>query len=97
MYDLPIQNSLTPDPRLYVIILIDKRNITDPATIIRHELTIPRRPLVPRVRRQHTLYAHADALDRLHGRPAGRAEQVETDDAVAVDVGVHWDWAWGVG
>lgn len=40
---------------------------------------------------------HADAFNRLHRRPAGRAEEVEADDAVAIDVGVHGDGPWGIG
>ena len=45
------------------------------------------------VARQHALNRHADAFDALDGRPACRAEEVETDDAVGVDVGVNGDRA----
>ena len=79
------------DWNLYIIIIILKPNIPRPPLITRHKLLIPRGPFILGIRRQHALDAHADTLDRLHGRPAGTAEQVETDDAVAVDVRVDGD------
>lgn len=92
-----ISRFINPRSRLYVIILVYERDIPNTTAIIRHELTVTRRPLILRVSCQHTLDAHADALDCLHGGPAGGAEQIEADDAVAVDVGVHWDRAGSVG
>lgn len=53
-----------------------------------HEIFIARRSFVLGVSRQHALDAHADALDILHGAPALRAQQVEADDAVGVNMGV---------
>lgn len=72
-----------------------KPNIPRPPLITRHKLLIPRRPLVLGIRSQHALDTHAHALDRLHGRPASAAEEVEADDAVAVDVRVDGDWEGG--
>jgi hypothetical protein len=83
--------------------MILKPYIPRPLRVQPHKILVPRGPLVLRVARQHALQAHAYALDVLHGRPAGRAEEVETDDAVAVDVGVDGDFAdegggvWGRG
>jgi len=71
--------------------MILKPYIPRPLRIQPHEILVPRGALVLRVARQHALQAHAHALDVLHGRPAGRAEEVEADDAVAVDVGVDGD------
>lgn len=85
-----------PAPSSNIIIIILKVNIPRPTAIRNHEIAVPRRPLVARIRRQHTLDTHADALDRLHGRPPGRAEQVQADNSVAVDVRVDGDWAPGV-
>lgn len=56
-------------------------------------MRVPGRSLVLRVAGQHALQAHADALDVLHRTPAGGAEEVEADDAVAVDVWMHGDGA----
>lgn len=88
--------SPSPSPSSNIIIIVLKVNIPRPTAIRSHEIVVPRRPLVARIRRQHTLDTHADALDRLHGRPPGRAEQVQTDNPVAVDVRVDGDWAPGV-
>jgi len=62
-----------------------------------HHILVPDGALVLRVPRQHALHAHADALHVLDGAPAGAAEQVEADDAVAVDVRVHGDGPRGLG
>lgn len=73
--------------------MINKTNIPRPLGITPHKLLIPLRPLVLRVPRQHALDTHADALDVLHRAPPRRAEQVEADDAVGVDVRVDRDGA----
>lgn len=83
-------------PSSNIVIVILEVNIPRPTAIRSNEIAVPRRPLVARVRRQHTLNTHADALDRLHGRPSSRAEQVQADNPVAVDVRVDGDWAPGV-
>ena len=49
------------------------------------------RALGARVAGEHALDADAHALHVMHGRPALRPEQVEADDAVAVDVRVQRD------
>lgn len=78
--------------------MIIKINVPRTLPVRFHKLSIPRRPLVLCVSGQHGLQTHAHAFDVLHGRPAGGAEEVETDYAVAVDVGVHGDVAgWGDG
>ena len=59
------------------------------------KLIVALRPLVLRVASQHTLNTHADALDALHGAPARGAEEIQTDDAVGVDVWVDGDGAGG--
>lgn len=92
---LPISNKIRkhPPPRvkLYIIIVVMEINIPRSPPIIRHKFTITGRPLIARIGRQHALNTHADALDRLHGRPACRAEEIETYYAVAVDVWVDGD------
>ena len=56
-----------------------------------HKFLIPGWPLVLRVPRQHALQTHTDALDILHRTPSRGTEEVEADDAVAVDVWVDGD------
>lgn len=55
----------------HIIVVVEEIDIPRPTAVIRHEFTIPGGPLVARVGRKHALDAHADALDRLNGRPAG--------------------------
>ena len=62
-----------------------------PQAVPPDELLVAWRSLVLGVPCQHALQAHAHALDVLHGAPALLAEEVEADDAVGVDVGVHRD------
>ena len=79
----------------HVVIVIIEINVLWPQAVGAHKLLVARRPLVLCVTRQHALQAHTDALDVLDGAPALLAEQVETDDAVGVDVRVDWDRAVG--
>jgi hypothetical protein len=75
----------------YVVILIDKRDISNSAAIVSNKFTVTGRPLVARVGRQHALDTHADAFASLHRGPARRAKKVKAYDAVAVDVWMHRD------
>ncbi len=75
------------------MIVIIEMNIPRTLQVAPHKLFIPRRTFVLVVARQHALDAHAYALDVLHGAPALIAQQVQTDDAVGVDMGVHRDGA----
>lgn len=71
--------------------MVIKVNISRSSPIIGHEIRISLRTLVLGVPRQHTLQAHADTLNILHGRPALLPQKIQTDDAVGVDVRVHRD------
>ncbi len=88
----------------YRIIIISKSHILQPSSTATspttpavwsahtHALTeclVTLWSLVLGIARQHALYAHAYALHALHRRPAGRAEEVETYNTIAVDVGVN--------
>lgn len=75
----------------YVIILVHKVDIPGSALVVGHKVTITRWPLVPGISCQHALQTHADTLDCLDGGPAWATQEVQTDDAVAVDVWVHGD------
>jgi hypothetical protein len=79
-------------------VVIDEPHIPDPpAARPGHtpaKILVTRRSLVLGVSRQHALDAHADALDALHGGPAVGAEEVQTDDAVGVDM---WVDGYGAG
>lgn len=80
-----------------VIIIILEMNIPWPAPIRHDKILVPGRSFIACIRRQHTLDTNTDALDRLHGRPARRTKQVQTDNPVAVDVRVDGDRARGFG
>ena len=56
---------------LYIVILINERDIPDAAAIVRNKLTIARWSLIPRIGCQHALDTHADTFYRLDWRPAG--------------------------
>lgn len=73
--------------------MIQEIDVPRPLPIAPHKLGISRRPLTLGVARQHALYTYANALDIVHGTPALRVEEVETYDAVAVDVRVQGDFA----
>jgi hypothetical protein len=73
------------------IVVVIEVNVSWPKPIAPDEFLISRRPLILGITRQHTLYAHADALDALNWAPSLLAEQVETNDAVGVDMGMHRD------
>ncbi len=64
-------------------------NIPGPPSIIGHETLVALRALILRIARQHALQAHADALYILDWRPPLLAQQIEADDAIRVDVGMH--------
>ena len=74
-----------------VIIVVVEINILRPQSVGSDELFISRRSLVLCVPRQHALQTHADAFDILYGTPPLLAQQVETNDAVGVDVRVYRD------
>jgi len=73
------------------IVMIIKIDIPWSSSIVQHETLVTLWSLVLAVPGQHALYTHANALHILHGTPALGAQKVEADDAVRVDVGVHWD------
>ena len=66
----------------------NKANIPRPLGIIPHEILIALRPLLLRITRKHTLQTDTHTLDVVNRRPTGTVEQIETDDAVGVDVRV---------
>ena len=77
--------------------MVEKVNVFRPQAVGFHKLLVPWRPLVLGVAREHALQAHANALNILYWAPALLAEEVQADDAVAVDVRVHGDLAFGGG
>ena len=72
-------------------ILVDKSNVPRPLRVPPDKLLIARWPLVLGIPSQHALKAHAYRLHILNGRPALRAEQVEADDTVGIDVRMDGD------
>lgn len=76
---------------LYIVILIDKVNVTDAAAIGGNELLVTGGSLITIVGGKHALEAHADALDCLYWGPTGGTQEIKADNAIAVDVGMHWD------
>lgn len=63
------------------------------SSVVGHELLIAFRSLVLGVSGQHALETHAYAFHILYGCPALRAEEIETDDSVGVNMWVHRNWA----
>lgn len=84
---LPSTYPLSSD-RVVVVVEVD---VPWTPRVAPHKLLVARRSLVLRVARQHALNAHAYTLDVLDGTPALTAEQIETDDAVGIDMRVYWD------
>lgn len=76
------------ESRLNVIVMIIEGDVAWSPPIRGHKLLIARRSLVLCILCQHALDTHADTLDGLHGRPASGSEEVQTDDAITVDVWV---------
>lgn len=71
--------------------MVIKIDVPWPSSIVQHKTLVSFWPLVLAVPSQHALYAHADALHVLYRAPALGTQEVEADDAIRVDVGVHWD------
>jgi hypothetical protein len=78
---------------LYIVILVDKVDVTDATAVGGNELLVTGRSLIAIVGGKHALKAHADALNCLYGRPTGGTQKVKADNSIAVDVRVHWDRA----
>jgi len=73
--------------------MIQEIDIPRPLPIRPDKLGVPRRPFGLGITREHALDRNANALDVVHGAPALGVEQVEADDAVAIDVRVQGDLA----
>ena len=106
MYVPPRQRSSSPIPHtprtssnfggarnLYVVIFVDKVDITDATAVGGNEFLVAGGSLITIVGGKHTLKAHTDALNCLYWRPTGGTQEVKADNAIAVDVGMHWDCA----
>lgn len=57
------------------------------------ELFVSGRALILCITSEHTLDTHADALYVLYGTPTLSTKQVQTYDAIRVDVRMHGDWS----
>jgi len=75
---------------LHILIMKDEVNVSRSSSVRSHKFFVSNRSLVLLVASKHALYAQARGLHVLDGRPALRAEQIETYDAIRVDVWVHW-------
>ena len=71
-------------------------NVPRPQSIAPDEFLVTRRAFVLGVARQHALQGHAHALNILHRAPPLLTQEVETDDAVRVDVGMYRYWSVGL-
>ncbi len=76
-------------------ILIHETDVSGSLRVPPHKILVPWRPLILGVSCQHALDTHAHTCDILHRAPSLRAEQVQADDAVGVDVWVDGDGAVG--
>jgi len=57
-----------------------------------HEIGVINRPLILCVPCQHALQADAHALNIMHRTPRLPIQQIQTNDAVRIDVRVHGDF-----
>lgn len=86
----------TPPNTSHRTIMKQKLDIPRPGAIGPDKIGVTRRTLGDRVAGEHALDAETDALDVLDGGPGGGGEEVETDYAVGVDMGVDGDGTRGV-
>lgn len=82
--------------RLNFVVMVVEIDVPRPQSVAPYELFVSRRPLILGVSCQHALQGHAHALNVLHRAPSLLAQQVETDDAVRVNVGVYRYWSVGL-
>lgn len=80
---------------LDLIIMVVEVDVPRSQPVASHKLLVSGGALILDVAGQHALQAHAYALNVLDGTPALMTEEIETDDAVRVDVGVYWYGAVG--
>lgn len=73
------------------VIVEDEVHIARTQTISSDEVGIARWSFVLAVACEHALNTQTYALHTLDRRPALAAEQVQADDAIGVDVGMHGD------
>jgi hypothetical protein len=59
------------------------------------ELFVPGRALVLCIASEHALDTHADALYVLNRTPTLSTKEIQTYDAIRVDMRMHWDWSIG--
>lgn len=85
--------ALSRSPPLHGIVVVEELNVAGPQFVAPHKVRVAGRSLVFVVTSQHALNAHTHTLDALDGAPARLSEEVEADDAVGVDMGMHRDWA----
>ncbi|RFU36111.1 hypothetical protein B7463_g287, partial [Scytalidium lignicola] len=66
--------------------MIIEINIPWPSSIVQHETLIALWSFILAIPGQHALYTHADAFDVLHWTPTLSSQEIETNDAVGVDM-----------
>lgn len=78
---------------LYRLIIIHEPNPprTHPRPRPAAKFLVTFRPLRSGVAGEHALQAHANGLDVLHRAPTLRAEEIEADNAIRIDVWVQGD------
>lgn len=89
-----MQNKATTLPlfaSLDIIILVYERDISNSTSIEGHKFTIAGWAFVTGISCKHALQTHANAFHCLDRGPSARAQEIETYDAVAVDMRVHGD------
>lgn len=82
-------------PLDFVIVVVEI-DVPRPQSVAPDEFLVSGRALILGVARQHALQGHAHALNILHWAPSLLTQQVQTDDAVRVDVGVYRYWSVGL-
>lgn len=86
-------NSFHP---LHFIVVVVEIDVLWPQAVAPDELLVSRWTLVLCVARQHALQRHANTLNILNRTPALLTQEVETYDAVRIDVRMYWYWSVGL-
>lgn len=78
---------------LYSIVMVVELHVPRAQAVASDELFVTRRTLVLCIASEHTLDTHADALYVLNWTPTLSTKEIQTYDAIRVDMRMHRDWS----
>ena len=82
-------------PILDSVVVVIELHVPRTQAVASDELFVPGRALVLCIASEHALNTHADALYILNRTPALSTKEIQTYDAICVDMRMHWDWSIG--